>query len=246
MAPRKKVDPKAAADAAEARSKSNKNTKASTVAAPKTSPAVAAAAKSPDTDKEAKALFLQALPKIADLKAKLNTATANLRNAYKTAKSDGFLKSDFDEAFEIQGAEGEKKKKAAIARSLTIAKWLGCDLGSQLDLFVQDARVPAADRAYEEGQAASMKGESLKCEYHPATEQYRQFAKGYHDDQETRIKKGITKLPVAVAEDQKEAGAKVEANGKQRAADAKEFDAPASGTPMTREQYKRQQEALAN
>ena len=43
MAPRKK-DPKAAADAAEARSKSKKNAKASTVAAPKkVSPAVAAA-----------------------------------------------------------------------------------------------------------------------------------------------------------------------------------------------------------
>ena len=245
MAPRKK-DPKAAADAAEARSKSKKNAKASTVAAPKkVSPAVAAAAKSPDTDKEAKALFLQALPKIADLKAKLNTATANLRNAYKTAKSDGFLKSDFDEAFEIQGAEGEKKKKAAIARSLTIAKWLGCDLGSQLDLFVQDARVPAADRAYEEGQAASMKGESAKPPYDPSTEQHRRYMAGYHDDQEQRIKGGIKKLHPAVAEDVKETAAtKAKVEG-QKADDAKAFEAPTSGIPMTRAQFKAQQAGVA-
>ena len=119
MAPRKpKTDPKKAADAAEARSKNAK--KADTVKAKaKASPAVAAAEKGPDTDQEAKALFLRALPKIAELKAKLNTANANLRNAYKAAKADGFLKKDFDVAFEIQGAEGEKAKKAAIARELT-------------------------------------------------------------------------------------------------------------------------------
>src|SRR5882672_4927354 len=98
-----------------------------------------------------RALFLNHLPKISDLKAKLNSANANLRNAYKTAKADGFLKNDFDTAFQIQQADGEKAKKAAIARDLTIAKWLGCDLGTQLDLFVQDERVPAEDRAHEEG-----------------------------------------------------------------------------------------------
>lgn len=239
-----KKDPKAAADAAEARSKTAK--KAKTAAAPKkASPAVAAAAKSPDTDKEAKALFLQALPKIADLKTKLNTANANLRNAYKTAKADGFLKSDFDEAFEIQGAEGEKKKKAAIARSLTIAKWLGCDLGAQLDLFVQDSRVPAADRAYEEGQTASMKGESAKPPYDPSTEQHRRYMAGYHDDQEQRIKGGIGKLHPAVAEDVKEvAAAKAKTEG-QKAEDAKVFEVPTSGIPMTRSQHKAMQAAGA-
>ena len=154
----KKKDPKTAADDAAARSKNKKT--AQTVKAPaKASPAVAAATKSPDTDKEAKALFLHHLvgPKgvsgITALKRALNSANANLRNGYKAAKADGYLKCDFDDAFAIQQADGEKKKKAAIARSLMVAKWLGCDLGSQLDLFVEDTRVPAADRAYEEGQA---------------------------------------------------------------------------------------------
>lgn len=236
MARKPRKDPKAAADDAAARSKTKK-TAQTTKAPAKASPAVAAASKSPDTDKEAKALFLQALPKVADLKKKLNTANANLRNAYKSAKADGFLKKDFDTAFQIQGADGEKAKKAAIARELTIAKWLGCDLGSQLDLFVEDTRVPAADRAYEEGQAASMKGETANPDYHPATEQHRQFMQGFHDDQEKRIKNGMGKLHPAVAEDLKETAAQKANRDAEKAEDAKSFDAPTSGVAMTRSQH---------
>lgn len=192
MAPRKpKKDPKTAADAAEARSKGapkNKTTKA-----PKAGPKVAAAKTNPDTDLEAKALFLHHLPKITDLKAKLASANANLRNGYKTAKADGFLKNDFDVAFEIQGAEGEKKKKAAIARELTIAKWLGCDLGTQLDMFLEPSRVPAGDRAYQEGETASMTGKPLKCDYHESTEQYREFVRGFNAHQAT-LQSGFKKL----------------------------------------------------
>ena len=236
MARKPRKDPKAAADDAAARSKTKK-TAQTTKAPAKASPAVAAATKSPDTDKEAKALFLQALPKIAELKAKLNTANANLRNSYKAAKADGFLKKDFDTAFQIQGADGEKAKKAAIARELTIAKWLGCDLGSQLDLFVEDTRVPAADRAYEEGQAASMKGETANPDYHPATEQHRQFMAGYHDDQERRLTKGITKLDPAVEEDVKKTAAQNTKIAEQKGSDERAFDAPTSGVAMTRSQH---------
>ncbi len=188
-------------------------------------------------DDEDKALFLQTLPKIADLKAKVATATANLRNAYKTAKKDGFTKDDFETAFKMQGAEGEKAKKAAIARDLTIAKWLGCDLGAQLDLFVQDERVPAEDRAYSEGQAASMKGETAKPDYHPSTPQHAAYMKGFHDDQEKRVKGGIKKLHPEVAKDQAEVAEKnAKVNG-QKAEDAKAFEQPTSGTPVTRSQF---------
>lgn len=130
-----------------------------------------------------KALFLHHLPKVADAKAKITAATNALRLLYKTAKADGFLKKDFDDAFEMQGEEGEKKKKAAIARSLQIAQWLGYDLGTQLDLFAQDERVPAEDRAYAEGETASMQGKSASPDYHPSTPQHRAYMKGYHDHQ---------------------------------------------------------------
>lgn len=191
-------------------------------------------------DDEDKALFLQTLPKIADLKAKIATATANLRNALKTAKKDGFTKADFDTAFQMQGAEGEKAKKAAIARDLTIAKWLGCDLGSQLDLFTQDERVPAEDRAYGEGQTASMKGETAKPDYHPSTPQHAAYMKGFHEDQEKRVKGGIKKLHPEVAKDQAETAAAKAATDKQKTEDAKVFDKPTSAVAMTRSQFEAQ------
>ena len=239
--PRK--DPKTAADAAEARSKGKGG---KPVAKKKESPAVAAARKNPEVDQEARALFLQHLPKIATLKDKLNTANSNLRNAYKTAKADGFLRDDFDVAFEMQGDGGEKKRKAAIARQLTIAKWLGCDLGSQLDLFVEPERVPAVDRAFEEGRTASMSGMPAKPSYDPDTEQYRQYMAGFHADTENRLKKGITKLHPAVEADVKETAASKVKTETQKGEDAKAFEAPTSGVAMTRSQLKEMQAKAAD
>lgn len=232
-----KKDPKVAADAAEARSK-NKG-----VAKKKEGPAVAAARKNPEVDQEARALFLNHLPKIAELKKKLNTANSNLRNAYKTAKADGFLKDDFEIAFQMQGDGGEKARKAAIARQLTIAKWLGCDLGSQLDLFVEPERVPAVERAYEEGQVDAMSNKPAKPSYDPSTPQHAQYMQGFHDATEKAVKKGIGRLHPAVEADTKEVAAQKVKTAKQKGDDEKAFEAPeqTSGVAMTRSQLKEMQ-----
>jgi len=252
MAPRKNVksqsqlaaEAREKANAAEARSATAQ--KANTVK-PKPEPEVAKAketkaknAPRASNDDQDRALFLQALPKIAGLKAALNTANANLRNAYKQAKADGFAKSDFEEAFKMQGAEGEKAKKSAIARSLRIARWLGMDLGSQLDMFEQDERVPAADRAFEEGKSQAMQGISAKCDYAPETEQYRRFMEGWHVGQAV-LANGFKKLKPAVGEDVEKTAKDKAKTDQQRAQDDKAFDAPASGVAMTRSEFNKQQ-----
>ena len=198
-------------------------------------------------DPEAKALFLQHLPKIKELKDKLNTANSNLRNAYKSAKAQGgFEKTDFDYAIEVETAEAEAKARAKIARRLQIARYMGSDLGAQLELFLEPDRTPAADRAYHEGQTASMKGESARPDYAPETEQYRQWMQGYNDDQANRIKKGIKPLDAAeeVIEDVKATKAVKEKVAKQKDEDAKEFDKEpvTSGTPMSRAEFLAQQQ----
>jgi hypothetical protein len=204
-------------------------------------------------DPEAKALFLQHLPKVKELKEKLNTANANLRNAYKSAKAQGgFEKSDFDYAIEVETAEKEAKARAQIARRLTIARYMGSDLGAQLDLFLEPDRTPAADRAYHEGQSASMKGESARPDYAPETEQYRQWMKGYNDDQEQRIKKGIKKTDAQIELEEEIAAkeAKEAKTAKQKKEDAEAFDQPkepvTSGTPMSRAEFLAQQQAQAD
>lgn len=244
MAPRKKPTKESVQKAAaKAERRSKTAPKADTVKAPGAN----------DTEEQNRALFLFHLAdtknknNITDLKKALNEANAKLRNAYKAAKADGFVKADFECAFEIQQADGEKKKKAAIARNLQIARWLGCDLGAQLDLFLQDERVPAVDRSYEEGKTDSLTGKSAKPDYDPSTPQHASYMQGYHDATESRIKSGITKLHPEVQKDQEQKAAKKAKREAEQAEDAKLFEEPpaplVSGVAMTREEYKRQQAA---
>jgi hypothetical protein len=209
-----------------------------------------------ELDEEEKALFLNHMPKIRALKEALNTANSNLRNAYKSAKAQGgFEKADFDYAFELETAEKEAKARAKIARNLKIAKIVGSDLGAQLDMFLEPTRVPAADRAYEEGRTDAMQNVAAKPKYDPSTEQYRKYMEGFHSVSESRIKDGIKVKNPAVKEDI-EARAKDKAKtDQQKAVDAQAFEqaeepvtakptaAPSSGTPMTRAQFRAQQEA---
>ena len=240
MAPRKKTEGKkptadeikAKADKAEAKAKTAK--KASTTTATK--------AKTGINDDQERALFLDYLQKLPALLKARKDAVDAINIFHKQAKSEGFLKVDFETALAMQGADGEKRRKAAIARDLTIARWLGLDLGAQLDLFVQDERVPAADRSFEEGKSQAMLGISLKCDYAPDTEQYRKFAEGWHAGQDI-LAKGFKPLHPEVAKDEADKAEKKAAREAEQAKDAAAFDAPASGVAMTRKEYAAQQAA---
>ncbi len=144
-------------------------------------------------DEGDKALFLTHLPLIVTGRDAVASSTGILRNFYKDAKRDGFTKKDFDYAIAVKTPEAEARTKEAIRRRLLVAKWMGSDLGSQLDLFSEPTRVPAVDRAYEEGQTASMQNKALKPPYDPSTEQYAKFTKGWHDHQAAIVKARVSK-----------------------------------------------------
>lgn len=198
-----------------------------------------------------RAAFLNYLPKVAERKKEIVDATAvvnrikgTLRTLYKQALADGFSASDFEEGIRLQGNDGEKAKKNGIIRSLRIARWLGMDLGAQLDMFEEPSRVPATDRAYEEGKAAGLKGESGTCQYAPDLPQHQRFMEGWHSGQEIRAK-GFKALHPEVAKDEAEKAAKKADREKAQAEDAKAFDAPASGVAMTRSQFEAQKQHQA-
>jgi hypothetical protein len=194
-----------------------------------------------NSDDEERALFLHHLGKLPKLIKAKDDAVNAIRGFYKTAKADGFVKFDFDEASIIQGSDGEKKKQEAIRRSLQIARWLGCDLGTQLDMFSEPVRVPAVDRAYEDGLTVGMMGGTAGPAHAPETEQYRRYMEGFHEGNERRLKVGIKPLHPEVAKDEAEKAAKKKKREAEQAEDAKVFDAPASGVAMTRDEYKKQQ-----
>jgi hypothetical protein len=250
-----KANAPAAADRAEARAASKKP--------PTDVPKATAAPRgvNPEFDQEERALFLQHLPTIKRLRGLLNTANSNLRNAYKKAKAEGaFTKADFDTAIAVETAENEARERAGIMRKLKIAKMMGSTLGNQLDLFSEPDRTPAVDRAYDEGERDALQNIPARPSYDPSTPQYARYLEGFHAVSERRIKEGMGTLHPEVAADEIEkAKHQVEMDAlKARDAEAfKDFDqqaaaigatavdipSPSSGVPMTRAQFKAQQEA---
>lgn len=222
-----------------------------------------------DLDREEKALFLHHMPLIKAAKEALNTANSNLRNLYKKAKAEGnFTKADFDTAFALETAEKEARERAKIARALKIARIVGSAMGNQLDLFLEPDRTPIADRAYSEGEKASMENRAASPPYDPSTEAYRKYMEGFHTHQAT-LAKGIKPTNPAVKEDVKATAEQKAVVDQQKAQDDKAFEQPdkpngepvkasgesdkpgepaaaapaASGVAMTRAQFKAAQEA---
>lgn len=245
-----------AADRAEARSANGKTQKPpAAAAAPSTS------VNTDDLDREEKALFLHHMPLIKAAKEALNTANGHLRNMYKKAKAEGnFTKADFDTAFALETAEKEARERAKIARQLKIARIVGSSMGNQLEMFLEPDRTPAVDIAREEGERDALAKQPAKPKYDPSTEQYRSYMEAWHHANAGTVKDGIKRLDPEI-EKHAEQSAKDKAKAdQQRAQDDKAFaqsdkpaaenDKPAdpppvpqSGTPMTRAQFKAQQEA---
>lgn len=144
-------------------------------------------------DPEQKRLFVVHRDKYADLKAKADKASATLRGYVKTITSDGFSLMQIKDAIRCSTPEGEQEFKAELANRLLAAAYADADVGEQLSLFLDEVRVPAVDRAYKEGQTASMENRAAVPPYDPSTEQFRAYMKGFHEEQERIVKAGIKK-----------------------------------------------------
>lgn len=198
------------------------------------------------TNEEDKALFKHHNPKIQAQKAAVATAVSELRKLYKTAKADGFEKADFDTATQLETPEKEAKTKARIARQLQVAQFLDADLGQQLDMFLEPSRVPAVDRAYNEGQNAAMQHLAAKPGYDMATEQHREYMRGYHEVQTKQLKAGIGKTAAAEPEPPKQAEKATSAPHAAGIAPGSAAGAPiTSGLRMSRADFAKQQELAA-
>lgn len=173
-------------------------------------------------DPRKKAIFLDAVAKVARLKDRIASVTGELRAFYKDMQRDGFTKDQFETAILVQTPEGEAKVKERMEKALQAAQFVGAMLGKSLDLFAEPDRTPAADRAYEEGQRASMENKAALPPYAPETEQFRRYMEGFHDHQASlaQFKPINPPSPPPASE-------------------------VTSGTPMTRQAYVEQQQAGA-
>ncbi len=154
-----------------------------------------ATAGSNSADPEQRALFLADKDRYAKALERQKKAQADVRAIAKTIKADGFSLAQIKLAIQLETPEGEADFRSLIANQLLAAQYAGAAIGSQLQLFLEDQdRTPAIDRAYAEGQAASMQGLTANPPYDPSTPQHSQWLMGYHDDTERRVSSGIKPL----------------------------------------------------
>lgn len=205
-------------------------------------------ANSAPLDPKARELFLKDLEEYTRHRAALVKAQSAMQKFGKTVKSDGFTMRQIKLAFDIQTPEGEAVYRSLVANDLLAARYIGADIGTQFDLFVKQGDVDPGDRAFHEGQKASMENRAAVPDYSPDTDNYRRYMEGFHAHQETLVKGGIKKL------DKKDEGggsggkgdAQKDAAPPRRTAASKDAApppgpaaAPASGVGITRSDFER-------
>lgn len=144
-------------------------------------------------DPKARELFLQHKAKIDKLRQQAQSASGKLRAALKEAKADKFEKHMFDVARQLETPEGEAEYVTRLRGEVDAATFVGNTLVAQiaqLDLFEGIDRTDATERAYDEGQKASMDNKAAKPPYAPGTAQHEAFLKG-HADHQAKIAKGF-------------------------------------------------------
>jgi hypothetical protein len=132
--------------------------------------------------------------KYVKLKEALSKAQRNMQSWGKEVKGDGLTVRQIKLMVELSTPEGEAAWRMAIANDLIAAQYQGAAIGQQLSLFLEPDRTPAVDVAYDQGQQDCMDGKTAKSPYAPDLPQTQSYLKGYHDETERRLQKGMKKL----------------------------------------------------
>lgn len=110
-------------------------------------------------------------------------AAAERSRVRKLAKADGVILSDID--FMMRCAEVDDAKIVAeqLKREVEIASWFALPVTFQADLFEEDKREPAVDRAAREGSAAGFAGKDARSPYGPGSQQDQAWMEAWHHSQ---------------------------------------------------------------
>ncbi|NEI71038.1 hypothetical protein GR212_15775 [Rhizobium lusitanum] len=133
------------------------------------------------TDEQQLRLLRGHVDKITSLKAKVASATAELRNAYKTAKSDGVPKEDIDFAIALEKDDDDKMIQRR-RRETELARLLNHPIGTQFEMFDSDPR-PLAERSFEDGKQAGLKGKDCAPDNAMGDEARNKWIEGWHAGQ---------------------------------------------------------------
>lgn len=192
--------------------------------------AAKAAAGSNSVDPKVRALFEHHLKKVRPLADRVASLIGDLRALYKVAKADGFTSEQFKLAMDVSNAdgteniEGVEKLKDKLRRQAATLLYIGSSLGTQFDMFAQP-EAPSEEEslrvAYDTGKRCSQQDNKADPrDYAPGSPQYNRYMEGFHDHEAKKL-----------------------AGMKPTAVNGAEPEVPTSGRPMTRAEYRAQQEA---
>jgi ribosome modulation factor len=146
-------------------------------------------------DPQTRALFLNDKERYAKAVERQKKAAKEVREISKTIKEDGFSLRQIQLAIRLETPEGEAEFRSLVANDLLAAQYAGAQIGSQLQLFLEDVdRTPLSERAFNEGVQASLAAKSANPPYDPSTEAHSRWLDGYHSTTEKTIKAGIKPL----------------------------------------------------
>jgi ribosome modulation factor len=146
------------------------------------------------TEADRRALLVQNMKNIQELKAAATSASGKLRQGYQKAKAEGFTKDDIDYAIRLRTAKPEELIEQR-RRERELAKFLNHPIGTEPDMFDEPDRTPAADHAFEEGKLQGLEGEPCRPPHHFATEQSQKWIAGWHEGTADRVRNVIKTPP---------------------------------------------------
>lgn len=136
------------------------------------------------TPAEAKALRFHHYGAIAAQQAKVAEQQAEYKRLRKLAKADGIILSDIDFMMRCAEIEDSDIISDRLKREIEIASWFALPVQFQADLFGNDNREPAEDRAAREGAAAGYAGKDPAPPYDATSAQGQAWMRGWHSAQE--------------------------------------------------------------
>lgn len=138
------------------------------------------------SDEQRHALTVQHRKKYESALADKKKADADFKNVCKLARADlgATAIDDIKELIEFESEGSDERFQAELERRLRNARWAGLAIGSQADLFANDAP-SLKERAHNEGYRDGIEGKILEPpkHYSPGTDGYAGYTEGWHAGQ---------------------------------------------------------------
>jgi hypothetical protein len=115
------------------------------------------------SDQEAQRLLLHHKRKLKPLLEAEKNAKAAVVQAKELAKKEGVPWKELQIALSLETEEGAEKHRLEMERLLRLDRWMGTEIGEQLEMF---AKTSATEKAFEDGRRAALDNEPRKPPLH--------------------------------------------------------------------------------